>query len=297
MEIERLSNASGPTGGDIVMRNGEHPKRVAIMHCVGSRDENYAPYCSRICCMYSLKLAHLIEEKTHAEVFQFYMDMRSFGKGYEEFYERVQHEGVIMTRGRGAQVMPDGDRLVVRAEDTDLGVPVNLPVDMVVLASAVVPSHGAEELSQTLHVTRDKDGFFLEAHPKLRPVDSNTDGIYLAGACQGPRDIPDTVAHAGAAASQALGLLSQDFVEVVPTVAEVRTMHCVGCGLCVDVCPYSAPSLVENRGRMVAEINEALCKGCGLCVAGCRGKAISLRGFTDTQILTQLEALLQLEWA
>jgi heterodisulfide reductase subunit A len=297
LEIERLSNASGPTEGEIVMRNGDRPGRVAIIHCVGSRDEHYHPYCSRICCMYSLKLAHLIEEKSHAEVFQFYMDMRSFGKGYEEFYERIQHEGVVMVRGRGAQVMPDGDRLIVRAEDTDLGRPVNLPVDMVVLATAVEPSRGAAELAQTLHVTRDKDGFFLEAHPKLRPVDSNTDGIYLAGACQGPRDIPDSVAHAGAAASQALGLLSQDFVEVVPTVAEVRTLHCVGCGLCVDVCPYGAPSLVESRGRMVAEINEALCKGCGLCVAGCRGKAISLRGFTDTQILTQLEALLQLEWA
>jgi heterodisulfide reductase subunit A len=247
--------------------------------------------------MYSLKLAHLIAEKTDAEVFDFFMDLRSFGKGYEEFYERVQRAGEVFVRGRVAQVLPGGDRLIVRAEDTDLGRPVNLPVDMVVLATAVEPSRGAAELAQTLHVTRDKDGFFLEAHPKLRPVDSNTDGIYLAGACQGPRDIPDSVAHAGAAASQALGLLSQDFVEVVPTVAEVRTLHCVGCGLCVDVCPYGAPSLVESRGRMVAEINEALCKGCGLCVAGCRGKAISLRGFTDTQILTQLEALLQLEWA
>jgi heterodisulfide reductase subunit A len=303
LEIERLSNASGPTGGEIVKRNGEKPKRVAIMHCVGSRDEHYQPYCSRICCMYSLKLAHLIEEKTHAEVFQFYMDMRAFGKGYEEFYERVQREGVVMVRGRGAQVLPaddasaDGGRLIVRAEDTDLGRPINLPVDMVVLATAVVPSEGAEELAHALHVTRDANGFFLEGHPKLRPVDSNTDGIYLAGACQAPRDIPDTVAHASAAASQALGLLSQEFVEVVPTVAEVRTLHCVGCGLCVEVCPYGAPSLVENRGRLVAEINEALCKGCGLCVAGCRGKAISLRGFTDTQILTQMEALLQLEWA
>jgi heterodisulfide reductase subunit A len=297
LEIERLSNASGPTDGEIVMRSGEKPKRVAIVHCVGSRDEHYQPYCSRICCMYSLKLAHLIEEKTHAEVFQFYMDMRTFGKGYEEFYDRVQREGVIMVRGRVAQILPDGDRLLVRAEDTDLGRPVNLSVDMVVLATAVVPSAGAEKLAHTLHVTRDANGFFLEAHPKLRPVDSNTDGIFLAGACQAPRDIPDTVAHAGAAASQALGLLSQDYVEVVPTVAEVRTLHCVGCGLCVEVCPYGAPSLVENRGRMVAEINEALCKGCGLCVAGCRGKAISLRGFTDTQILTQMEALLQLEWA
>jgi heterodisulfide reductase subunit A len=297
LEIERLSNASGPTGGEIVMRDGKPPKRVAVLHCVGSRDEHYQPYCSRICCMYSLKLSHLIEEKTHAEVFEFYMDMRSFGKGYEEFYERIQREGVVFVRGRGAQVLADGNRLVVRAEDTDLGQPINLPVDMVVLATAVVPSRGAEKVAQTFHVTRDKDGFFLEAHPKLRPVDSNTDGLYLAGACQGPRDIPDTVAHAGAAASQALGLLSQDYVEVVPTVAEVRTLHCVGCGLCVAVCPYSAPSLVEERGQMVAQINEALCKGCGLCVAGCRGKAISLRGFTDTQILAQLEALLQLEWA
>jgi len=294
LEIERLSNASGPTNGEIVMRNGEKPKRVAIIHCVGSRDEHYHPYCSRICCMYSLKLAHLVREKTHAEVFDFYMDLRSFGKGYEEFYERVQHEGVVFVRGRGAQVLPDGDRLVVRAEDTDLGRPVNLPVDMVILATAAVPARGAERVAQTLHVTRDSNGFMLEAHPKLRPVDSNSDGIYLAGTCQAPRDIPDTVAHASAAAAQALALLSQDYVEVLPTVAEVRTLHCVGCGLCVEVCPYGAPSLVESRGAMVAEINEALCKGCGLCVAGCRGKAISLRGFDDTQILTQLEALLQL---
>jgi len=294
LEIERLSNASGPTSGEIVMRNGQKPKRVAIIHCVGSRDEHYQPYCSRICCMYSLKLGHLIREKTHAEVVDFYMDIRSFGKGYEEFYERIQREGVVFIRGRGAQVLPSGDKLVVRAEDTELGRPVSLSVDMVVLATAVVPSKGAEELAHRLHVTRDANGFFLESHPKLRPVESNTDGIYLAGTCQAPRDIPDTVAHASAAASQALGLLSQPYVEVVPTVAEVRALHCVGCGLCVDVCPYGAPKLVESRGRMVAEINEALCKGCGLCVAGCRGKAISLRGFTDTQILTQLEALLQL---
>ncbi|TFG39542.1 MAG: 4Fe-4S dicluster domain-containing protein [Candidatus Aminicenantes bacterium] len=293
MEIERLSNASGPTEGSIVMRNGEQPKRVAILHCVGSRDEHHQPYCSRICCMYSLKLAHLIREKTHAEVFEFYMDIRSFGKGYEEFYERVQHEGVVFVRGRGAQVLPVGDKLVVRAEDTDLGRPVSLPVDMVILATGVVPSKGTEELSHTLHVTRDINGFFLEAHPKLRPVDSNTDGIFLAGACQAPRDIPDTVTHASAAASQALVLLSKGYVEVVPTIAEVNELDCVGCSLCVQVCPYGAPSLVMNRGRMISEINEALCKGCGLCVAGCRGKAINLRGFNDTQLLTQLETLLQ----
>lgn len=293
IEIERLSNASGPTEGNIVMRNGEAPKRVAILHCVGSRDEHNQPYCSRICCMYSLKLAHLIREKTHAEVFEFYMDIRSFGKGYEEFYDRVQHEGVVFVRGRGAQVMPNGNQLVVRAEDTDLGKPVNLPVDMVILATGVVPTSGAEKLAHTLHVTRDVNGFFMEAHQKLRPVDSNTDGIFLAGTCQAPRDIPDTVTHASAAASQALGLLSQDYVEVVPTIAEVNELDCVGCNLCVEVCPYGAPSLVMKRGRLVSEINDALCKGCGLCVAACRGKAITLRGFNDTQLLTQLETLLQ----
>jgi heterodisulfide reductase subunit A2 len=156
-----------------------------------------------------------------------------------------------------------------------------------------VPSSGAEELAHILHISRDINGFFLEAHPKLRPVDSNTDGIFLAGTCQAPRDIPDTVAHASAAASQAIGLLNQPFVEVVPTVAEVREIHCVGCGLCVEVCPFSAISLELNRGKMIAKVNEALCKGCGLCVAGCRGKAISMRGFDDIQLMTQMETLLQ----
>ena len=297
LEFERMSNAGGPTGGEILTSEGRKPERVAILHCVGSRDEHYQPYCSRICCMYSLKLAHLVRDKTDADVFEFYMDIRAFGKGYEEFYERVQREGVVFVRGRGAQVLCEGGRLSVRAEDTELGRPVNISVDLVVLATAVVPAEGAEQLAHTLHVTRDANGFFLESHPKLRPVESNTEGIFLAGACQAPRDIPDTVAHAGAAASQALGLLSQDFVEVAPTVAEVRALHCVGCGLCVDVCPYGALELVESRGRAIAEINEALCKGCGLCVAGCRGKAISLRGFNDTQILTQLETLLQVESA
>jgi len=295
IEIERLSNASGPTEGNIVMHNGEAPKRVAILHCVGSRDEHHQPYCSRICCMYSLKLAHLIREKTHAEVYEFYMDIRAAGKGYEEFYERVQHEGVVFVRGRGAQVLPEGDQLIVRAEDTDLGRPINLPVDMVILATGAVPSKGAEHLAHTLHITRDINGFFMEAHPKLRPVDSNTDGIFLAGTCQSPRDIPDTVTHASAAASQAMGLLNQEYVEVVPTIAEVKDIHCVGCGLCVEVCPYSAPTLGMNRGRMVATINEALCKGCGICVAGCRGKAISLKGFNDLQLLTQIETLLQFQ--
>jgi heterodisulfide reductase subunit A len=169
-----------------------------------------------------------------------------------------------------------------------------LAVDMVVLATSMVPSHSSEKLAHALHISRDANGFFLEAHPKLRPVDSNTDGIFLAGACQAPRDIPDTVTHASAAASQALGLLSQEFIEVEPTVAEVKKVSCVACGLCVEVCPYGAVSMIDFQGRQIAQVNEALCKGCGLCVAGCRGKAITLRGYNDTQILTQIETLLQM---
>jgi len=294
LEVERLVNASGPTGGEIVLKDGRKPQAVAILHCIGSRDRQHNAYCSRVCCMYSMKLAHLIREKTHAEVYEFYFDITAFGKGYAEFYERVQEEGILFLRGKGAEVEAGVDgKLIVRAEETLLGEIVELPVDMVVLSTAMVPTADVEEVAQAFHVTRSEDGFFLEAHPKLRPVETAMDGIYLAGTCQAPKDIPDTVAQAGGAAAQALALLNRGQVAIEPMTAEVLALRCVACGLCAEVCPAGAAEVVEIRGRRQAEINPALCKGCGLCVAACRGGAITLHGFTDQQLLGQLVALLR----
>jgi heterodisulfide reductase subunit A len=294
LEAERLVNASGPTGGEVVLKDGRKPEAVAILHCIGSRDRQHNAYCSRVCCMYSMKLAHLIREKTHAQVYEFYFDITAFGKGYAEFYERVQEEGIIFVRGKGAEVEAGAEGgLVVRAEETLLGEIVEIPVDMVVLATAMVPAADTEQVAQLFHVTRSEDGFFLEAHPKLRPVETAMDGIFLAGTCQAPKDIPDTVAQASGAAVQAVALLNRGQVEIEPMTAEVLAMRCVACGLCVEVCPAGAAELVEVRGRRQAEINPALCKGCGLCVAGCRGGAITLHGFTDQQLLGQLTALLR----
>ncbi|NIO72428.1 MAG: 4Fe-4S dicluster domain-containing protein [Anaerolineae bacterium] len=297
LELERISDAGGPTGGEILCKDGRKPQSVAILHCIGSRDRNFNAYCSRVCCMYSMKLAHLVREKTHAQVYEFYFDITAFGKGYAEFHERVQEEGVIFIRGKGAQVEGSEDgRLLVRAEESLLGEVVEIPVDMVVLATAMVPASDVEQVAQLFHITRSADGFFLEAHPKLRPVETAMDGIFLAGACQGPKDIPDTVAQASGAAAQALGLLQRGVVEIEPMTAEVLPLRCVACGLCVEVCPASAIELVEARPhQMVAEINAALCKGCGVCVAACRGGAITLHGFTDQQLLAQLSSLLMPE--
>nr|HID14229.1 CoB--CoM heterodisulfide reductase iron-sulfur subunit A family protein [Anaerolineae bacterium] len=200
LQFERLSSAGGATGGEILTAEGKKPERVAIIHCVGSRDEHAHRYCSRVCCMYSLKQAHIVRERTGAEVYEFYMDMRAFGKAYEEFYERVQEEGVTFVRGRGAEVevLPNG-RLRVKGEDADLGKLVAADVDIVILATAIEPHPDADRVAALFGLGRTEDGFFAEAHPKLRPVETSTAGVFLAGACQGPRDVPDTVAHAGAA--------------------------------------------------------------------------------------------------
>ena len=289
LEFERLSNAGGPTGGEILTAESKKPERVAIIHCVGSRDHNAHRYCSRICCMYSLKQAHLVRDKTGAEVYEFYMDLRSFGKAYEEFYERVQEENVTFVRGRGAQVevLPDS-KLRVRGEDADLGRIVQVDVDMVVLSSAIEAPHDADRIGALFGLSRSEDGFFAEAHPKLRPVETNTDGVFLAGCAQGPKDVPDTVAHAGAAASMVLALLDKGEVTISPTTAKVITEKCVGCGDCIIVCPYTAISRVEGK----AEVNPALCKGCGTCVATCPAGAIEALHFTDEQIVAQIEGVL-----
>jgi len=289
LQFERLSSATGPTGGEILTAEGEAPERVAIIHCVGSRDERANRYCSRVCCMYAMKHAHLVRDKTGAEVYEFYMDIRAFGKGYEEFYERVQDEGVFFVRGRGAEVVvePDG-KLTVKAEDTNLGRMVEARVDMVILETGLVPQPDTNRMGAIFGLSRSEDGFFLEAHPKLRPVETNTDGVFLAGVCQAPRDVPDTVAHANAAAAEALALLSQGVVQIAPITAEINEEFCSGCGECVLVCPYSAISLTDHT----AQVNSALCKGCGTCVAACLAKAITAKHFTDEQIVAQIEGVL-----
>ncbi len=291
MEFEHLSNAGGITSGEILLADGRKPEQVAIIHCVGSRDHNAHEYCSRICCMYSLKQAHLVRDKTDAAVYEFYMDMRAFGKGYEEFYERVQEEGVVMIRGRGAEVevLPDG-KLRVKGEDANLGRLVYVDVDMVVLSTAIEAPHDANQVAALFGLSRSVDGFFAEAHPKMRPVETNTGGVFLAGAAQAPKDVPDTVAHAGAAASMALALMDQGEVTISPAVAVVDEELCSGCKTCISLCPYTAISFIEEDN--VARVNEALCKGCGTCVAACPAGAIEALHFTDEQIVAQIEGVL-----
>ncbi|MBI3989289.1 MAG: CoB--CoM heterodisulfide reductase iron-sulfur subunit A family protein [candidate division NC10 bacterium] len=293
LEVERLINAAGPTGGEIVLRNSERPKAVAIIHCVGSRDENTNRYCSRVCCMYSLKLAHLIKEKTEAEVYNFYIDIRAPGKAFEEFYNRVAEEGVHFIRGKVADVYPDSDghgRLIVQAEDTLLGMVRKIPVDMVVLSVGLEPQADAQEVRRLFNITCSTEGFFLERHPKLAPVNTFTDGIFLAGCCQGPKDIPDTVAQAGAAAAEALVLIDTGSVELEPNTAYIVEEDCSGCKSCIPLCPYTAISFVEAKKK--AWINEALCKGCGVCVAACPSGSIRQNLFEDEEIFSEIEGVL-----
>jgi heterodisulfide reductase subunit A len=292
MELERMVHSSGPTEGAIYLKDGRTPESVAILHCVGSRDEELNAYCSRVCCMYSIKLAHLVREHTDAKVYEVYRDLRAFGKGYEEFYNKVEKE-VTFIHGEVSQVVRSNGKLVVQCEDTFHDQPDQIAVDMVVLGIGLEPRPDAGDVSALFGVSRSEDGFFLEKHPKLAPVDTASDGIFVAGTCQGPKDIPDTVAQAGAAAAAALAMMDQGEVSVEPFVPQVMDMRCVGCGLCTEVCPFEAIELVERRPfQVVAEVSETLCKGCGLCVAACRGKAISLRGFNDQQLLAEMGALL-----
>jgi heterodisulfide reductase subunit A len=296
LEIERLVNASGPTGGELRLRDGSTPKVAGVVHCVGSRDRRYNPYCSNVCCMGALKMAHLIKERTGAEVFNFYVDMRTAFKGYEEFYDQILSEGVQFVRGRVAEVtdwpMTDEEkgRLIIRVEDTLVGVARRIPVDMVVLAIGLEPQADAGEVQRRFNISCSNEGFFLERHPKLGPVSTFTDGIFLAGACQGPKDIPETVAQAGAAAAEALALVDKGYVEIEPNTAWIDEEVCSGCKTCIPLCPFKAISRDEKRG--IAVINEALCKGCGTCVAACPSGAAQQNLFTDEQIYEEIEGVL-----
>jgi heterodisulfide reductase subunit A len=296
-QFERMSSASGPTGGKIVLKDGKEPRSIAILHCIGSRDLNYHEYCSRVCCMYSLKFAHLIREKIpDAEIYDLYIDLRCFGKGYEEFYNRLQEEGVNFIRGRAGEITDIAEtpeeqgRLVVLCEDTLIGRQRRLSVDMVILSNALEPRSDANEVAKLFSISRSRDGFFMEKHPKLDPVATTTDGVLVAGCCQGPKDIPDTVAQASAAAARVMAMITKGSVEIEAAIAIIEEEFCSGCKTCIALCPYNAISF--NEERKVSVINEALCKGCGTCAAACPSGAIISRHFTTEQIMAQLEGVL-----
>jgi heterodisulfide reductase subunit A len=296
LEFESILNSTGPTGGKILMKNGKEPRAVAILHCIGSRDTNHHPYCSRVCCMYALKFAHLVRDRTDAAIYQFYIDMRAFGKGYEEFYSRLLDEGITMIRGKAAEVVEgtwgsDGEpSLRVRCEDTLIGKFREIPVDMVILCNAMEPRKDSDALRRLFSVSKSPDGFFLERHPKLDPTSTTTDGVFIAGCAQGPKDIPDTVAQASSAAARILSLISKGEVEIEPIRAMVQEEYCSGCRMCNGLCPYGAIEFLEEK--KISHVNEALCKGCGTCVAACPSSAMTGHGFTDQQILAELTGLM-----
>ncbi len=296
LELERLMSASGPTGGEVKRpSDGAHPKEVVFLTCVGSRDEQRGyPYCSKVCCMYIAKHAIMLKEHDpEVHCYVFYMDVRAVSKDYEEFYKRAQESGATYIRGKVSRISQQGDKLIVRGEDTLLGEMIEIPADMVVLGVGMEHNPGASVLAQTLKVSYDINEFFIEAHPKLRPVETMSDGIFVAGACVGPRDIPESVASGSAAAAKVAALFGQDFLVTDPMVAAVDQVKCSGCLMCTKVCPFKAiDTKVLKDGRTVAVVNESLCKGCGLCVSTCRFGAANLRGFTQQQLLAELEQVL-----
>lgn len=298
LEFERMLNASGPTGGKIVLRDDwqTEPERVAIIHCVGSRDKNYNEYCSAVCCMYSLKFAHLVMERTRAEVYNFYIDVRTPHKAYEEFYKRIMDEGGHIVRGNVGEVTDaprfpgEEGRLIVQYEDTLLGVQRRLPVDMVILAAAMEPRRDAAEVGRLFGISCGAEGWFTERHPKLDPVATMTDGVYVAGTAQGPKDIPASIAQGAAASARVLGTISQRQVELEPVRATIDETRCSGCRICNNLCPYNAIDYLEAEG--VSRINPALCQGCGTCVAACPSQVISGAHFTFEQIMAEIDGIL-----
>ena len=303
MQFERLASASGPTAG-VIRRpsDGKIPDKIVFIACAGSRDKAKGiEYCSKICCMYTAKHAMLYKHKNHdGKAYVFYMDIRAGGKGYDEFVRRaIEEDHVEYIRGRVSRVYEKDGKLIVKGVDTLMNsAPVDIEADMVVLATAVVANKDSESLAQKLHISYDKHHFFAEAHPKLKPVETNTAGIMLAGACQSARDIPETVSQASASASKAIALFSNTEMSREPSVASVNNTNCTGCLLCQEVCPYLAIEKEEikdragNVLRYAAKVNSGLCQGCGTCVAMCRNKSIDLQGFSNEQMLSEVMSLL-----
>jgi len=297
LEFERLCNAAGPTNGAIVLRDGvTKPHSVAIVHCVGSRDNRYNKYCSVICCMQSLKFAHLVKERTGAEVYNFYIDMRTAFKDYDEFYQKVLGEGVHFIRGRVAEVTDAARRpgeegkIIVQAEDTFIGKQRRIPVDMVILSAGLEPKADSKAVAHKFGISCSANGWYTEKHPKLDPVATMTEGIFIAGACQGPKDIPASVAQGAAASARVLGRINQKQLALEPVRASIIPEMCSGCRICNTMCPFNAISF--DAANMVTEINPALCQGCGTCVAACPSGAITGTQFGDEQLLAQLEGIL-----
>jgi heterodisulfide reductase subunit A2 len=299
LEFERLSNAAGPTNGNIVLRDGVTvPKSVGIVHCVGSRDRNYNNYCSVICCMQGLKFAHLVRERTGATVYNFYIDMRTAFKGYDEFYQRLLEEGTLFVRGKVAEItdaarLPGEEgKLIVQVEDTLAGKQRRIPLDMVILSAGLEPRFDSKEVAKLFGISCSADGWFIEKHPKLDPVATMTEGVFIAGCVQGPKDIPASVAQGAAASARVLGRIQQGEIALEPVRASVDEAKCSGCRICNNLCPFNA--IIFHEDRMVTEINPALCQGCGTCVAACPAGAISGTGFSNEQILAQIDGLLLL---
>jgi len=299
LEFERLILAAGPTAGKVVRASdGQKPHSVAFIQCVGSRDANKYPYCSNFCCMYTLKHVVQLKEKykEDVEVYVFYIDMRSNFKGYEEFYQRARELGVNFVRGRVSRILevPETKNLIIHAEDMTLGQPIEVEAEMVVLATAAIPKKGTEEMARILNLTRGADGFFMESHPKLKPIDTPTDGIFLAGACQGLKDIPYSVSQGSGAASRAATVLSKPKWKIEPIIAVVDTSKCrnvtTKCGICAERCPYGA---IKAEEKQPAQVITAMCHGCGTCVAECPADAITQMHFTDAQIFAQIRAALE----
>ena len=307
LEFERLTNAAGPTAGKLLRPSDlEHPHTIVFVQCVGSRCENCAEkgkeYCSKICCMYTAKHAMLTRDKyPDTEVYVFYIDVRTPGKSFDEFYRRaVEEYGVKYIKGMVGKVSPEGKKLKVTASDLLNNKQLHIDADLVVLAAAIEPDKSARNLATMLTASMDTNDFFTEAHPKLRPVESPTAGVFLSGACQGPKDIPETVSQASAAAAKVIGLLAKDKLPGNPCVASSNELMCNGCSTCANVCPYGAITYETKEFRMpdrsikmrrVAGVNPAVCQGCGACTVACPSGAMDLRGFTTSQIIAEVDAI------
>ena len=306
LEFERLMNAAGPTGGTLLRpSDGAHPKTIVFVQCVGSRCEDAQKgksYCSKICCMYTAKHAMLCREKyPDTDVYVFYIDVRTPGKNFDEFYRRaVEEYGVHYIKGMVGKVVPENGKLKVQASDLLDNRQLHIDADMVVLAAAIEPDKSARSVATMLTASMDTNDFFTEAHPKLRPVESPTAGVFLSGTCQGPKDIPETVAQASAAAAKVIGLLCKDSLTCNPCVAEPNELMCNGCSNCEKVCPYGAITYIDKefRGpnrttliRRVAQVNPAVCQGCGACTVACMSGAMDLKGFSNKQIMAEVDAI------